>query len=108
VKTLAVSLLSLFLLVAAAFAQEGKRIPPGIRQADKAEEQFEKSIPPAQVTVQRDPRHLQQDANELARLAESIPTDVEQAGRGILHNDLNERLKKIEKLSKRLRNGLTP
>jgi hypothetical protein len=108
VKTLAVSLLSLFLLAAATFAQEAKRVPKGIREADKAEEKFEKSIPPPQVSVHRNPRQLQQDANELARLAESIPPDVEQVSRGILAKDLNERLKKIEKLSKRLRNDLRP
>jgi hypothetical protein len=108
VKLLALSFLSLFLLAAVAFVQGGKQIPPGIRQADKALDQFEKSIPPPQVSTHRNPRQLQQDANELAKLAESIPPDVEQADRGILPKDLTERLKKIEKLSRRLRNELTP
>jgi len=108
VKTLTFCLLSLSLLATVAFPQEAKRVPKGIREADKAEEKFEKSIPPPQVSVHRNPRQLQQDANELARLAESIPADVEQVGRGILAKDLNERLKKIEKLSKRLRNELGP
>ncbi len=106
-KILALCLLVLLVLAAVAFAQ-GKQIPPGIRQADKAAEQFEKSIPPPQVSAHRNPRQLQQDADELARLAESIPSDIEQVGRGIVHKDLNERLKKIEKLSKRLRSELTP
>jgi len=41
-------------------------------------------------------------------LAESIPPDIEQVSRGVLPKDLSARLKKIEKLSKRLREELAP
>jgi hypothetical protein len=107
VKTLAVSFLYLSLVVAA-LTQEAKRVPKGIREADKAEEQFEKSIPPPQVSVHRNPQQLQQDAKELAQLAASIPPDIEHVSRGVLPKDLSARLKKIEKLSKRLREELAP
>jgi hypothetical protein len=106
VKILALSFFLVLILVAV--TQEAKRVPKGIREADKAEERFEKSIPGPQVSVHREPRQLQQDANELARLAESIPPDMDRVGRGILPKDLTERLKRIEKLSKRLRNELAP
>lgn len=102
------SFLCPILVASVALAQGGKRIPPGIRQADRAEEQFEKSIPPPQISVRGNPQQLHEDAKELARLAESIPPDVERVSRGFLPKDLNERLKRIEKLSKRLRNELTP
>jgi len=108
VKTLAVSFLYLILVAAVALTQEAKRVPKGIREADKAEEQFEKSIPPPQVSVHKNPQQLQQDAKELARLAESIPPDIEQVSRGVLPKDLSARLKKIVKLSKRLQEELAP
>lgn len=49
-----------------------------------------------------------QEAQELAKLSDGIPSLVEQANSGILSKDLNERLKRIEKLSKQLRREITP
>lgn len=51
---------------------------------------------------------VQRDAAELARTAQSIPTDVESIKKGMLPKDVLLKLKQIEKLSKRLRNELTP
>jgi len=51
---------------------------------------------------------LSAQADELSRLAQSIPPDVEQVSRGMLPKDTAEKLKRIEKLSKQLRSGLTP
>jgi len=45
-------------------------------------------------------------AQELAKLAQEIPSSVEQADKGVLPKDLNDRLKRIEKLSKQLRRDL--
>jgi predicted PurR-regulated permease PerM len=106
VKRLTISFLALLFFVSSPFAQQSKRIPAGIRQADKAEDQFEKGIEPPQNLPRRKPQELQQYADELAQLAQSIPPDVERANRGILPKDLTEKLKKIEKLSKRLRSQL--
>ncbi len=50
-----------------------------------------------------DPAKLARDAKELAKLADEIPSLVERANKGVLFKDLNERLKRIEKLSKQLR-----
>jgi hypothetical protein len=50
---------------------------------------------------------LHQDAVDLAQLAQSVPRDVDQAAQGKLPKDLAQKLKQIEKLSKRLRGGLT-
>jgi hypothetical protein len=53
-----------------------------------------------------DAAQIKRDAAELAKLAGEIPPAVEQANKGILSKDLNDRLKRIEKLSKQLRREL--
>ena len=55
-----------------------------------------------------DPVKLQRDADDLARLAQTIPTDVASIRQGKLPIDTIQKLKQIEKLSKRLRGELTP
>ena len=49
---------------------------------------------------------LQDDASQLAELAKSLPADINQVNRGLLPKEVIEKLKRIEKLSKRLRNEL--
>lgn len=55
-----------------------------------------------------DPVKLQRDADDLARAAQTIPTDVANIRRGTLPKDTIQKLKEIEKLSKRLRSELNP
>jgi len=108
VKKAAAIFISLFSLTALSVSQESRRVPRGIREADKAVIASERNIPPPQSTAPRNHQHLEQDADELARLAGSIPADIEKVHHGLLPADLKEKLKQIEKLSKRLRNGLAP
>jgi hypothetical protein len=64
---------------------------------------------PAQTPASRiDLIEVQRDAAELARTAQSIPTDVESIRKGMLPKDVLLKLKQIEKLSKRLRTELSP
>lgn len=65
---------------------------------------------PEQPKMQRrlDPVKLQKDADDLARTAQTIPTDVASIRRGTLPKDTVQKLKEIEKLSKRLRSELNP
>ena len=51
---------------------------------------------------------LQREADDLARTAQTIPTDVASVRKGILPKDTIQKLKDIEKLSKRLRSELNP
>ena len=51
---------------------------------------------------------VNEQASQLAKLAESIPPDVEKATKGQLPQDLVTRLKQIEKLAKDLRHGIAP
>jgi hypothetical protein len=54
-----------------------------------------------------DGTQLLREAKELAKLADEVPPLVEQANKGLLSKDLNDRLKRIEKLSKQLHRDLT-
>ena len=49
---------------------------------------------------------LRHDAEELARLERTIQAEITEAQRGAVPKDLSTNLKKIEKLSKRLRGEL--
>lgn len=51
---------------------------------------------------------VQREADVLARTAQTIPSDVASVSKGMLPNDVIEKLKQIEKLSKRLRSELNP
>jgi hypothetical protein len=51
---------------------------------------------------------LQREADDLARTAQTIPSDVASVRKGMLPKDVIEKLKQIEKLSRRLRNELNP
>ena len=81
----------------------------GQRQADKAEDQFEKTVPPP---IRPQPSvsfaKVKSDADELVILSQSIHSGIDDVGKGMLPKDLIEKLKQIEKLSKRLRNELAP
>ena len=60
--------------------------------------------PPAQLDVTAARLDaVQQDANELAALSASIQSDLLKVQRGVFVKDLNDNLKKMEKLSKKLR-----
>jgi hypothetical protein len=53
-----------------------------------------------------DLRELKKDADELAELSQGIPADVEAISRGVISGNLHERLKRIEKLSRKLRDAV--
>lgn len=84
------------------------RPTPSLQQANQAETQSQKDIPPpANRRVTVDPAKLKHDADELASLAESVPPEVDQTTKGVLPKDLSEKLKRIEKLAKQLRSQIS-
>jgi hypothetical protein len=98
-------LFALLFSASSAFAQ--RTGPIGQRQADRAENQFDKSVPPPAHQRQNiDVAKLRQDADELANLAQSIPPAVDQTTKGLLPKDLDQKLKRIEKLAKQLRSQI--
>ena len=53
-----------------------------------------------------DPLELQREAKELLELSQSLQPDMESLNHGLLPKDTIDKLKRIEKLSKRLRGEL--
>jgi hypothetical protein len=102
-------LLLCLLAFSALAAAQGTPIPPGIRAADKAQQQADKGIePPAPPAQRLNPEEINKQADELLALAQQVNTDAKHATQGLLAKDLKDRLKRMEKLSKRLREELTP
>ncbi len=63
---------------------------------------------PAQPGTARsiDLARIKQDSDELSRLSQLVSSEISASEKGTLPKDLSENLKKIEKLSKRLRDEL--
>jgi hypothetical protein len=61
---------------------------------------------PLQPVVRVDRAQIRRDAGELSRLAQSISSEIRDTEKGVLPKDLSENLKKIQKLSKHLRDEL--
>ena len=70
--------------------------------------QPQKSEQPQTLPRQIDFVQVQKNADDLARLAQTIPPDVASMRKGVLPKDVLEKLKQIERLSKRLRTELNP
>ena len=51
---------------------------------------------------------LQKDSKELSELCSSIAADIDQVQRGLLPKDIDKKLKRLEKLSKNVREELAP
>jgi hypothetical protein len=92
---------ALFLLLVAAtlcapsMAQRGHRNPPDIFQ--------DQSHSPAALQRGPDPKVMLEQANQMKQLSDAIPDDIQKLSQGVISKDLSERLKKIEKLAKKLR-----
>jgi hypothetical protein len=104
------SFLTLLFVAHFATPQTGKiLLPTGERQAERATAQADQNVPPPlQPKRTIDVAKLQQDANELAALAASIPPAVNQTSQGMMPKDLSDKLKHIEKLAKHLRGEINP
>lgn len=103
------AMMILLLSTIAPVSQSARPIPPGLHEAQKAENQAQQNeVPPQTRRPGPDPAKIKRDADELALLAQSIPQDVDKTANGILPKDLTAKLKKIEKLAKQLRSQLTP
>ena len=96
--------LLLFLLTVPAVCQRGA-VQARVNQSVAEQQQHLNQVPPPaqlDVTTAR-LEALQQDANELCALSASIQSDLLEFQRGVFVKDLADNLKKMEKLSKKLR-----
>jgi hypothetical protein len=87
----------LLLSASAAFAQRELR-PMGQRQAEKTEDQFDKTVPPP-IRQQSAPdfAKVKSDADELVILSQSIHSGIDSVEKGMLPKDLLDKLKQVEK-----------
>ena len=86
--------------------QSGQPIPPGHKAANDATRQAEQVEPPATSHPTVTAAEVQQQADELLSLAQQVHTDTQRAAQGLVAKDLKDKLKRIEKLSKKLRDEL--
>jgi hypothetical protein len=63
----------------------------------------DKSHPPAALRCGPDRKVMLEQANQMKHLSDAIPGDIQKLSQGVISKDLGERLKKIEKLAKKLR-----
>ena len=91
------------------FAQQ-LSIPPAFPRPEQQHHLPGVDEPPVVVHGDRrqvvSPATLKQQADEIAKLAQSVPPDVAKVTGGQLPKDLVARLKQIERLSKQLRNEI--
>jgi len=81
--------------------------PPGIRTADQQSNQGLE--PPMEMRNRKvDLTQVKQEADELKKLADGVPAQIEQVTKNQYPKDLNENLKRIERLAKHLRSEVTP
>jgi hypothetical protein len=64
--------------------------------------------PQVNQSVHLDTLLIQREAHEMAAIAATIPADIEQMRKGLLPQDVANKLKRIEKLSHQLRAQLRP
>jgi hypothetical protein len=83
-------------------------VPPGIRDADKQTNKTSMEAPLPSAPRQMNVKQLQTEAAELAHLSAGVPERIEYVSKGQMPKDLNDQLKRIEKLAKHMRIELYP
>ncbi len=94
----------LVFLVALAAPQSHNTFPTPPPSLDTTASQKPEATPARRIDLDQ----LQKEADDLARTAQTIPSDVASVRKGMLPKDVIDKLKQIEKLSKRLRTELNP
>ena len=95
-------------------------VAPAVSQQANIQERIEKKIdwhndmatatvPPAELDAKAARlQTMHQDAEALSALSVSLYPDLQQLRKGLLAKDIGEKLKKMEKLSKKLRRDVEP
>jgi hypothetical protein len=101
--------LLLVLMVIPALSQQTNIQSRIEKKIDWHNEMAEGTVPPEVVDAAAARRQtIHQDAEELSALSVSLYPDLQQLRKGLLAKDLGEKLKKMEKLSKKLRQDMQP
>lgn len=104
-RTLVSLLVVLGVAVLLAAAQDGRERPIDRVARGMNTDAFAPAPPPVS-RPRVDSARIRSEADEIARLAKSVPAQVSQTEHGVLPKDLSQNLKQIEKLAKRLRREL--
>lgn len=99
---------ALLLFTVSVRAQEAPHMhmspPPASMDPDNANQQTATPTLPRRIDLTQ----LQKEADDLARTAQTIPSDLANVRKGVLPKDILQKLKQIEKMSKHLRTELNP
>jgi hypothetical protein len=103
----------LFLLIelfspTAKYISDQHPVPPTVREADKQTNNAPMEAPLPPKSKQLNVKQLREEAAELSQLSAGIPQGIEYVTKGQIPKDLNDRLKRIEKLAKHLRGEIYP
>lgn len=103
--------LLVFLLLPASLVPQsrGRRVPglaDGEQQIDSGNKSIEKPMELRNRKV--DVEQIKREAEELRKLADGVPAQIQQVTNNQLPKDLSDNLKRIEKLAKHLRSEVTP
>jgi hypothetical protein len=79
-----------------------------VNPAHPEEMQVQKHMSPDDIRARAANLQFQKDAKELSELCSSIPADMDGLRQGVLSKETIDKLKRIEKLSKRVREQLMP
>jgi len=78
-----------------------------VNPANPVEIQAQKHVSPEEMRARLASVELHKDAKELSELCATVPKDMDGVTQGMVSKDVIERLKRLEKLSKRVREQLT-
>jgi hypothetical protein len=101
-------IVTLLLLIAPVSGTLGQRVkPPGIVTADQQSNQTVE--PPIEMRSRKmNVDQVKQEADELKKLADGVPAQIELVTKNQYPKDLTDNLKRIERLAKHLRTEVTP
>jgi hypothetical protein len=106
-RSLLLCLCCLLLFPSSLKPQAGRARPPGIAGADAAAN-TPIEAPSKAGTKQMNVEQVNSETQELRKLADALPAQIEQVTNGQLPKDLTENLKRIERLAKHLRSEVSP
>jgi hypothetical protein len=99
--------LCVLLIVPVSATLEQRAKPPGIVTADQQSNQSVE--PPMEMHGRKiNVDQVKQEADELKKLADGVPAQIEQVTKNQYPKDLTDNLKRIERLAKHLRTEVTP
>ena len=105
-KLLRVVPLLLLLASVEASGQHRPTYPHPPQAADTAT--LENVQPQPSQRARHNPAELQQEVQELSSLAQDLTQNIDAVNRGLLPKDTVDKLKRVEKLAKRLRKEIAP